>query len=168
MSLPPEICTFQGVCTGIHVVLEELIPADDAVFVVGDVRRVQNYDELTEGMNTLPTIQVYCERWETSIDSDTDRYTFVDATTSVPRRQTEALIRIDLYYRQRSQLDEDWGGALITADAIQSKLEEQGLCPLFDVEGVRSIHWTCERVLFEYTSSTLYTGYRFELTARIF
>lgn len=133
------------------------------------VERVQSYDELTSGMNTLPTIQVYPERWETDVSTETDRTTFVDAITGVPGvRQCEVLIRIDVYVRQRSQLDEDWGEAVTVGSAVQDKLEEQGTCPpLFDLIGIKSMHWTASRVVFDY-ASILYTGWRFELSLRIF
>ncbi len=134
----------------------------------GDVNRVQNYNELTEGMNTLPTIQVYPENWETDVGGETDRTTYVDAVTGVPGvRQTDVLVRVDLYARQRSQLNEDWGEAIDIADAIDNKLNEEAGCPLFNEAGIRSLHWTATRVVFEY-ATVLYTGFRFELTLRIF
>jgi len=139
-----------------------------STLVPADIARVQDYDELTEGMNTLPTIQVYPERWDVDVASETDRTTFVDALTGVPGvRQTEVLIRVDVYVRQRSQLNEDWGDAVDVADAVNDKLEEQGACPLFATVGIRSFHWTCTRVVFDY-AGILYTGWRFELTLRIF
>jgi hypothetical protein len=141
--------------------MEELVTS-------GDVERVQNYDELTEGMNTTPTIQVYPESWEVDASSDTDRTTFTDSGTGVPGlRQTEMVIRLDVYVRRRSQLNEDWGDAADLASEIHDKLDEQGSCPLFDQVGIRSFHWTCTRVVFDY-AGTLYTGWRFELTLRIF
>ena len=149
------------VCTAIAGVLNDLV-------VSGDLNRIQNYDELTEGMNTLPTLQVYPERWEVDIGGETDRTTFTDAATAIPGvRQTEVIIRLDLYVRQRSQLNEDWGEAVDLADTLSDKLDEQSGCPLFDQVGIRSMHWTCQRVVFEY-ATVLYTGFRFELTIRIF
>lgn len=150
--------TVGEICTAVHTVLET---------VVG-VERVQNYDELTEGMNTLPTIQVYPESWEVDAATDTDRTTFTDATTGIPgHRQTDIVIRVDLYVRQRSQLNEDWGDAVDLASVVSDKLVEEGGCPLFAQVGIRSMHWTCQRVVFEYATG-LYTGWRFELSLRIF
>jgi hypothetical protein len=153
--------TVGEICTAIHLDMEDLVTS-------GDLNRVQNYDELTEGMNTLPTLQVYPENWETDVAGDTERTTFVDGATGIPgHRQTELLIRLDLYARQRSQLNEDWGEAIDLADAIDTQLNEQGSCPLFNQVGIRAIKWTCARVVFDY-ASILYTGFRFELTVRIF
>lgn len=155
------IVTVGEICTAIHTVLEELVAS-------GDLNRVQNYDELTEGMNTTKTIQVYPERWEVDAATDTYRTTFTDATTGIPGvRQTDILIRVDLYVRQRSQLNEDWGDAVDLASIVSDKLDEQGGCPLFSQAGIRSMHWTCQRVVFDY-ATVLYTGYRFEITVRIF
>jgi hypothetical protein len=156
--------TVGAICTAIHLDMENLVTASGA-----GLRRVQNYDELTEGMNTLPTLQVYPENWETDVASDgTERSTFVDGSTGVPgHRQTELLVRLDLYARRRSQLDEDWGEAIDLADLIDTQLNEQGSCPFFDQTGIRAFSWTCTRVVFDY-ASVLYTGFRFELTIRIF
>lgn len=152
------IVTVGEICTAIHTVMET---------VVG-IERVQNYDELTEGMNTTPTMQVYPERWEVDIAQDTDRTTFVDATTGIPGvRQTEVLVRLDLYVRQRSQLNEDWGDAVDLASAVSDKLDEEGSCPLFAQVGIRSMHWTCQRVVFDY-ATVPYTGFRFEIVVRVF
>ena len=153
--------TIGQICTAVHTVMEELV-------VSGDLNRVQNYDELTEGMNTTKTLQVYPENWEVDIAQDTDRSTFVDGVTGVPGvRQTDVLLRLDLYVRQRSQLNEDWGDAVDLASVVSDKLDEQGSCPLFAQTGIRSMHWTCQRVVFDY-ASILYTGWRFELRLRIF
>lgn len=155
------IVTVGEICTAIHTVLEELVTS-------GDLARVQNYDQLTEGMNTTPTLQVYPESWEVDVSGDTDRSTFVDGTTGIPGvRQTDLLIRLDLYVRQRSQLNEDWGDAVDLASAVSDKLDEQGSCPLFAQTGIRSMHWTCTRVVFDY-ATVLYTGFRFELRVRVF
>lgn len=146
------------ICTAVHTVME----------TVAGIERVQNYDELTEGMNTLPTLQVYPENWEVDAATDTDRTTFVDGTTGIPGvRQIDVLIRLDLYVRQRSQLDEDWGDAVDLASTVSDKLDEEGSCPLFSEVGIRSMHWTCTRVVFDY-AGILYTGVRFDLTVRIF
>jgi len=92
--------------------------------------RTQSYNQLTEGMNTWPTLQVYPESWETSMDSATDRISFVDAATGIPgHRYTEIIFFLDLYARQRSQLNEDWGKAVDMADALDNKLNEEGACP---------------------------------------
>jgi hypothetical protein len=155
------IVTIGEICTAVHTVMEELVTS-------GELARVQNYDELTEGMNTTPTLQVYPERWEVDVASDTDRTTFVDTSTGIPGvRQTEVALRLDLYVRQRSQLNEDWGNAIDLASTVSDKLDEEGNCPLFAQTGIRSMHWTCTRVVFDY-ATVLYTGFRFDLTVRIF
>jgi hypothetical protein len=129
----------------------------------------QSYDQLTEGMNTLPCLQVYPERWEVSADSGTDRLTFVKQSTGVPGvRQTELTLHLDLYVRQRSQLDEDWGAAVDLASVMQDKLDEEGPCPHFgDGTYIRSFRYSVQRVIFAY-AQTSYLGFRFTLTMRVF
>lgn len=155
------IVTVGEICTAIHTVIEELV-------TTGDIERVENYNELREGVNTTPTVQVYPERWEVDAATDTDRTTFVDGSTGLPGvRQTALVVRLDVYVRQRSQLNEDWGEAVDLASTISDKLDEQGGCPLFAQAGIRSMHWTCQRVVFDY-AGVLYTGWRFEIVVRVF
>jgi hypothetical protein len=140
------------------------------------LERTQSYDELTEGMNTLPTLQVYPETWETSSDSETDRISFVDAFTGIPgHRYTTITLHLDLIVRQRSQLDEDWGEAVDMADALDTMLVNSlGSCPHFGVSGIKSPpRWTATRVLFDYGLDSqgrplVYTGFRFVLTVRVY
>jgi len=130
--------------------------------------RTQSYDELTEGMQTLPTLQVYPESWETSMDSATDRISFVDANTGIPgHRYTEIVLFLDLICRQRSHLGEDWGEAVEMADNLDNQLNLEGDCPHFGLAGIRSFRWSAQRVLFPY-SETGNVGFRFTLTVRIF
>jgi hypothetical protein len=82
-------------------------------------------------------------------------------------------LHLDLYARQRSQLAEDWGLAVDLASELHDKLDEEGSCPLFSQVGIRTMHWTADRVIFEYGSDAQgkplrYTGFRFALTVRIF
>ena len=137
------------------------------------LNRTQSYDQMTEGMNTLPTLQVYPESWETSSGSDTDRISFVDAATGIPgHRHTTVTLHLDLIVRQRSQLGEDWGEAVDMADALDNQLNLEGDCPHFGVAGIRAFRWTSQRVLFEYGQDSqgrplLYTGFRFILTVEV-
>jgi hypothetical protein len=128
------------------------------------INRTQSYNQLTEGMNTLPTLQVYPETWEVSSGSETDRISFVDAVTGIPgHRVTEITVFLDLYVRQRSQLNEDWGEAIDLAGALGDKLDEEGPCPHLGSEAIRSFHWVAQRVVFVY-AQVEYIGFRFTLT----
>ena len=135
---------------------------------IASINRIEDYDELTSGMNTLPTLQILAENWETDIGGETDRTTFVDASTGVPGvRQCEVQVILALLVRQRSQLNEDWREAVDVASDVQDKLEEQGGCPIFGLTGIRSFHWRADRVVWDY-AGVLYTGYRFTLDLRVF
>lgn len=135
---------------------------------IASINSVQDYDELKEGQNTLPALQILAENWETDIASETDRTTFVDGSTGIPGvRQCDIEIVLALLVRQRSQLNEDWREAVDIASEVQSKLEEQGDCPIFGLSGIRSFHWRADRVVWD-VATVLYTGYRFTLNLRIF
>jgi hypothetical protein len=158
MAIAVTVITFQQVVTAIHQVLEDEL-VDDTL------RIVYNYDELLEGMNTWPCAECYVEEFETSFGSDRDRDSFCEDGTK--RNQTQILVRVDLYARRRSQMNEDWREALILANAIQRVLETECTCPLFSQAGINDLHWTGSRVIFE-RAETMYAGYRFELTVTIY
>jgi len=140
----------------------------DEMATITSIKSVQDYDELKEGQQTLPALQVLAESWETDISSETDRTTFVDATTGIPGlRQCEVTVVLALLVRQRSQLNEDWREAVDVASDVQDKLEEQGACPIFGLDGIGSFHWRADRVVWDY-AGVLYTGYRFTLNLRVF
>lgn len=140
----------------------EAIRAD--MDVIPSLARVHGPSGFTEGMNTTPTLEVYPELWETSGHSETDRITFCDGDKySV----TVLTVHLDLYARQRSQLNEDWGDAVDLADDIQARLELQCGCPFFGLDGIQSIHWTAARTLFD-RAEVLYSGFRFTLEVEIY
>ena len=154
--------SYQQICTAIHDTLGPLL-----LVPAGQFNDIQNYNELTEGMQTLPTLQVYLEDFETSADSETDRYTFCQPGDMGPRRWTVMTIRLDMYARHRSQIDEDWELAHVLVNDVQDALEAQCACPFFGLAGIRNIKWAARRVVFELSQSR-YTGFRFELTVGIF
>ena len=149
--------SFRQICDAIKVPMT----------TIASIRRVNCYYELTEGMNTLPTLEIYPERWNTDTATETDRTT---ACAPNMLRQTNVVVYLDLYARQRSQIAEDWNQAVEVADDIQDKLEEQCACPIFGLAGVRSFQWEAQRVVFErdWTPPPQYAGFRFILTLRIF
>lgn len=155
--------TLGQICTAVHDALEELV-------VSGDLNLVENYNELREGKATTRSAQVYWEEGAFDSDSETDRTTFIDAVTGAPGvRQSDETIFVDLYVRQRSQLNEDWGDAIDLGSIVTDKLEEfAGKCPPFELGGLKSVRCTYRRVVFSYTNSTEYTGVRYELVFRIF
>ena len=136
------------------------------------IRRTQSYNQLTEGMNVRNTLQVYPVSWEVSTGSETDRISFTETATGVPgHRDTEMILFLDLYVRQRSQIQIDWGDAVDLADALNTQLDTAGACPLFGLsEGgypvVGSFKWTAERGVLPY-AQVEYIGFRFTLTLRI-
>jgi hypothetical protein len=140
----------------------------DTLSTTAGIERTQSYDELTEGMNTWPTLQVYPDNWEVSFESETDRLSFVDAVTGIPgHRQTHITLILDLVVRPRSQLAEDWRAAVDLASALHDKLDEEGACPHFGLDGIRSFRWSAQRVLYPYAQMR-YVGFRFTLELRIF
>jgi len=120
------------------------------------IARAQSYDELTEGMNTLPTIQVYPQ------SGSTEQVTFRQVV-----RKHAALIHVDLYAMQRSDLAGNMGKLVELIDAIQTELEKENEGPLFGVSGVQWGPWRWERVTFD-AGQVQYVGARFYLDLKLY
>jgi len=118
----------------------------------------------------LPLLQVYLATGETSKDSNTDRITFSSGVSPYnPIRHFDALIRVDVYARQRSYMEEDLRASLIIANAVYNVLDTQNLAPYFGHDGIKAFRFDMQFVNFVYGSQPEnYTGYRFELEITVF
>ncbi len=117
----------------------------------------QSYNELTEGIPAaeLPMIQVYPQNQEH------EHLTFQGAVEI-----KTFLVHVDLYARQRSQIDEDMAKMAVVTDAIIDVLEAQDHTFFADAD-IRDFHWRWERAVFEYAGAQ-YEGARFYLTLVVF
>jgi len=119
---------------------------------------VQSGASLTEGINDTLTIQVYPESGESAHNSRTDRNTFGKGL-ELRRR----IVHIDVYARARAHIGEDMVAVTSAADDVEAKLNEQQSSPPFGVAGVKTWHYTWQRVIFSY-GGVEYVGIRFVLT----
>lgn len=129
--------------------------------VGGITLTVQNYNELTEGMQDAPAVQVYWEEVEGALPGNTSRTTLSGAI-----RHSKYLFHIDLYARQRSQLAEDMTAVLEWVDAIETSLQGQNR-NFFGVDGVREFHYVARRKLFS-AGGVLYAGAQVDVTVHVF
>lgn len=121
------------------------------------IARGQSYDELTEGMNTTPTIQCYLQASNTPY-----QFTFRQGV-----RLTEALFHLEAVAAQRSDLKADMKVLMQTIDAIQTELEKEREGPVFGVAGTQWVNWHGERVSYTY-SGIDYMGWRWYLETKIY
>ena len=123
----------------------------------------QDFDELSEGINDTPLLQVY---WE---DTNTDPASGTSMTSFAGRvRQTSLTFFGDLYARQRSHMAEDMAALYPLIDAIQVVLEAQDTAPYFGLDGIKALEsWSARRIVFEYGGSR-YVGGRFIIKLRVF
>lgn len=128
------------------------------------MKRVQSYDELTEGIHRgdTPLIQVYPEEGSCDPSGNTDRSSFQGGV-----RQKRLLLYVDVYARERSQIGEDMKGAIDILDALIDVFEVQDKKPYFDLVGLKAFSWRWKRMPFEY-AKTRYMGVRFYLTVWIY
>jgi len=157
--------TFQQMAGAVKDVLEAALTPYVAGPPVTTVKQVYGYDELYEGMNEWPAIEVYVEDWELSYDSDLDRTVFCQDGDK--RSITNCHIHVDVYAARRNQLNENWRDALVLANAVNAVLEDECACPLFDLAGMHDLHWTASRVVFSRAQAE-YCGYRFILTVKVY
>ena len=123
----------------------------------------QTYDEITEGIQDMPMLQVYPESCSgTDIAGVNDRTTFKAGV-----RQTEYIIHADLYAAQRAHIGQNISTLVDMIDAITTQFETQSTGNLFGLSTIKSFHWRWERVVFEY-ATVEYTGARFYITIRVF
>jgi len=145
--------TYAQICDSIEAYLAIACPS---------VSRTQSYDELTEGMNDTPTLQVYPEACENvAAESGTQFTTFQGGVI-----QSTIIVHVDYYARQRNHIDEDMATLVAGLDELHTAFEEAG-CPPFGLEGIRSFQWSWNRVIFAY-ASVEYMGARFVLRLRTF
>lgn len=123
----------------------------------------QSYDELSEGMANVPTLQVYWDHdEEASVGGDTEVITFGGNTAQV------YVLHLDLYAARRSQLKTDMQTVHDLVDACDAVIYAQAAAsPPFGVSRVQYFQWTWERALFEYASAS-YMGARCTLSVGVY
>jgi hypothetical protein len=132
--------------------------ATAAVVVAG---RLEQYDELTEGMPDRGTLQVYPDQnIGTSFDSDTHKRTLATKHTL-----KEYVILADFYVRPRSQIADGMDEFVQAVDDFEDILDVQD-CPNFGRPEIRSFVWNWDRVIFDYAGEQ-YVGLRIFITIRV-
>lgn len=121
------------------------------------IARSQNYNELTEGMNTTPTLAVYPQSGSTPYQK-----TFRQGV-----RITHALIHVDIIAKQRGDLKTDMGVLVPLIDAVQTEIEKEREGYLFGLDGVQWGDWRWERVVFV-MAGVEYIGARFFVDLTIY
>jgi len=126
--------------------------------------KAQSYDELTEGWEDVPMLQVYPESGEVDVLGDGSQSTFRGGS-----RVTETLIHADVVCRQRSHLDEDMAKVVEMQEAVQSVLFDQHTRPYFGDGGIKGWRSRWEVVSFPRGDPQVtYLGVRFFVYLRWF
>lgn len=124
----------------------------------------QSFNELEEGMNDTPVLQVYWNTCSQDPGGNNDRTSFRAGV-----RQTDIEIYCDLYATTRNEIGQNMASLLPLVDAIVDVLEMQDTQPIFGLDGLKGFRWSAQRVTFQYTDPLrLYVGARFILTFRVF
>ena len=130
----------------------------------GDLVAIQNFDELTEGINDQNVLQIYPESGgPVSGNSETHKFTL----GSDPVIIEDMVIHLDYYARQRSHLGEDMAQLVTGLDVIRAKIKEEcTACSIFGID-VKNFQWEWNRFVITYAEADI-VGVRFILRIRIF
>ncbi len=149
--------TLAQICDAIEGTLSTALPATG---------RSQSYDELTEGINDIPTLQVYPESGRQDAITGNAQHSFGGNI-----RVSEIIIHADYYASQRRHLSEDMKRMVDGIDLITNVLEAQkNTGEFFGLDGIKSFGpWSWSRVTFVYgDNSQPYIGVRFVIPVRVF
>lgn len=145
--------------------LAQQIDAVEAVLgTAAGITRSQTYDELGEGAQDLPMLQVYPQSSDCDVtNAGTERTTFGKGVN-----QKERIIIADLVVTQRKHIAQDMGRLVGMIDAMEAVLNTQWTGK-FGLTDIKAHHWSWERVVYTYGDPQLnYVGARFTITLRIF
>lgn len=121
------------------------------------LNRAQSFDELTEGMNTTPTLQVYPQTWDVDDRSGVHQTTFRGGV-----KRSSNVYFADIYARQRSDLKTDITEQVGLMDEFDQLIQEQTSKPYFGNDNIAAYHVSGERVTFTY-AEVQYVGIRYTI-----
>ncbi|MCP4713438.1 MAG: hypothetical protein GY869_32815 [Planctomycetes bacterium] len=147
-----------AICTTIKTWIDEL----DNATIANGLKVVQNFDELTEGMNSTPAAQVYWN--DLGVDSLTNT---TMQTLQHSRRNRDLTFNIDIFTGDRNHLHLNMAEQVRWADLLWDKLEEQDQCYAFSDPAINIMNIEVRRVLFDY-ATVMYPGVQAVLTVRVF
>lgn len=133
-----DIC--DGIAAAFHGLAVTLNAGQPAVALIA-----LSYDQLKEGEQDCPTVQVLPDDSNVDSQNETDRTTFKGCMKNGWYNFT-----VRGFARQRSHLGEDMEAAIRLWDALEAVLEEEGTdcvaaagtCTFFGVPGIRNIRWS--------------------------
>lgn len=132
------------------------------VAAAADIEDTQKWDELTEGMNTLPCLQVYPSAWNQDDLSGVSQSSFRGGV----KRSMETFV-MDIYARQRSDLITDMKVLINLIDQINAILDGINTTPYFGDDNIRQFHYSGNTATLEYAGVS-YAGARYTLEVWVF
>lgn len=124
--------------------------------------RIQPTELITESIQDLPLVQVYCERGTSDTRSQTDR-----SSMNAGVRVAGVTVYVDIYAKTRSNIGQDLKIAFEILNEIYDVLEMQNTKPFFGLPGIQDFSWTWERTTFEYANAN-FAGIRVIIEMRIY
>jgi len=115
----------------------------------------QSYDELTEGIQNWPMLQVYPARGE--LRAETGQHTFRGIV-----RINDITIHADVYVQPRVNLATDMAAVVDLHDAITDVLDLQKTGSPFDVTGTKAFTYSWEYASYDYANQG-FVGIRYVL-----
>lgn len=123
--------------------------------------------DIKETIPETPAVQVYFQTKETVSPGGTDRLTLGGRAAASVIRQTQLVIHVDVYAKQRANIGDEMAKLEALVDVVDAVMELQTGTPYFGIQGVKAYSYRAERVTFEYNKVD-YVGVRFFVTLTIF
>lgn len=128
---------------------------------------VQNYDEITEGVNDWPLLRVLPKKGQTDpFASNTERSSFGGKV-----QVSSFTLEIVGYAKPRAELMEDLAAQVALVDGVDVVLSSQNGIPQFGLQAIRGFNWSWETSTEQSGSGEsviLYAGLRMTLELFIF
>jgi len=133
----------------------------------GDVVLVQNYNEVTEGVNDWPLLRVLPHSGNTdAFAANTERLSF-----GAKVQATSFTVEVLGYAKPRADLMEDLAAQVALVDAVDVVLGQQKTKPQFGLQAIQAFNWKWEKATLQIgtgESTILYAGVTFTLELFIF
>ncbi len=128
---------------------------------------VQNYDEITEGVNDWPLLRVLPNSGQTdNFASNTERSSFGGKIQA-----TSFTIEVIGYAKPRADLAEDLAAQIALVDAVDVVLSSQKDKPQFGMQAIQAFNWKWEKATLQIgkeSDAIQYAGVTFTLELFIF
>lgn len=144
----------------------------DTLKVTPGLRTRQNFDALTDGLNTLPVLRILPQDWTPNAGSSGGGGLTAQKSFGGAKRQTEITLTVDLIVSQRNHLNQNMAAVIDLSDGLDAILNAQENKPYFGLMDdtdrglIDSFRWNAERVTFD-EGEKFYSGVQYTIVLTV-